>query len=179
MGNWNSGRWHNYKKKRVVGDCVILKSDLLNESQYFHGDRSWLHSGGCLGSFKSDYGEEVSFSFHDLADKEDGCTILYTSYFKTNCRGQRSLRELLSTELDVTTLVSGGLRVWWKCPQCGIRVRNLYSPPGPHTFACRDCHDLTYKSCQESHNWEERYLAKLGAKFGYSAREMQVLWEED
>ena len=179
MGNCNSGRWYCHNKKRVVGDCVILKSDLLNDSQYFHGVREWFHSGGWLGTVKSKYGEMVSFSSFDLADKDDGGIILYTSYFKTNDSGYRYPKKYLSVDLAVTTLFSGGLRVWWKCPQCGKRVRNLYSPPGPYPFACRDCHDLTYKSCQESHNWRERFFAQMGAKFGASAREMQALLEKD
>jgi len=179
MGNCNSGRWYCHNKKRVVGDCVILKSDLLNDSQYFHGVREWFHSGGWLGTVKSKYGEMVSFSSFDLADKDDGGIILYTSYFKTNDSGYRYPKKYLSVDLAVTTLFSGGLRVWWKCPQCGKRVRNLYSPPGPYPFACRECHDLTYKSCQESHNWRERFFAQMGAKFGASAREMQAVWDEN
>ena len=179
MGGWNSGRWQGYNKKRVVGDCVILKSDLLNDSQYFHGVREWFHSGGWLGSVRSKYGEEVSFSNYDLGDKDATHIILYTSYYKTNRSGHRYPKELLSMDLDVTTLVSGGLRVWWKCPQCGTRVRNLYSPPGPFPFACRKCHNLTYKSCQDSHTWRERLYTKRGAKFGFSARAMQILWKDD
>lgn len=27
----------------------------------------------------------------------------------------------------------------------------LYLPPGEHRFGCRQCHDLTYESSQESH----------------------------
>ena len=48
----------------------------------------------------------------------------------------------------------GGARWWFVCPLardgavCGRRVRKLYLRH--RYFGCRHCHDLTYKSCQES-----------------------------
>ena len=46
----------------------------------------------------------------------------------------------------------GGLRWWFRCPlivngqPCGRRVKMLYLARG--LFGCRECHDLTYLSCQ-------------------------------
>jgi hypothetical protein len=37
----------------------------------------------------------------------------------------------------------GGRRPWWICPDCGMRVAILY---GGRRYACRHCHDLTYRS---------------------------------
>ena len=47
----------------------------------------------------------------------------------------------------------GGLRWWFICPSmhCGRRVGKLYDAPGSKYFLCRTCQDLTYTSCQESH----------------------------
>ncbi len=45
----------------------------------------------------------------------------------------------------------GGLRRWFACPCCGRRAAKIYLPPGRRFFACRTCHGLTYRSCQESH----------------------------
>jgi hypothetical protein len=49
----------------------------------------------------------------------------------------------------------GGLRWWFRCPiprpdthLCSRRVRVLYKPLGERLFACRHCHDLSYKSRQ-------------------------------
>jgi hypothetical protein len=33
---------------------------------------------------------------------------------------------------------------------CGRRVGKLYLPPGGRYYGCRQCHDLTYTSCQQS-----------------------------
>lgn len=51
----------------------------------------------------------------------------------------------------------GGVRYWLTCTLmangqcCGRRVGKLYLPPGSDYFGCRHCHDLTYRSCRESH----------------------------
>jgi len=59
--------------------------------------------------------------------------------------------------LESTKLVSGGKRWWFQCPgteglnrreKCQKRVGKLYLPPDKRDFACRECHELTYKSCQ-------------------------------
>lgn len=60
-------------------------------------------------------------------------------------------------EIAATPCRFGGRRYWFLCPvflpgiHCRRRVRMLYLPPGSTIFGCRQCHDLTYKSCQ-THN---------------------------
>jgi len=59
--------------------------------------------------------------------------------------------------LTTTCLPWGGQRWWFTCPltrdgkPCERRVGKLYLPPGGRYFGCRHCHDLTYRSCQDSH----------------------------
>lgn len=50
----------------------------------------------------------------------------------------------------------GGRRPWFICGKCGRRVAILYGA-GKY-FACRSCHNLTYRSCQESDKRMGRYL---------------------
>jgi hypothetical protein len=56
--------------------------------------------------------------------------------------------------LVTTACHLGGVRWWFICPlsrngvACGRRVRKLYLS-GKY-FGCRQCHNLTYTSCQES-----------------------------
>ncbi|MGE0528889.1 MAG: hypothetical protein AB7P49_17630, partial [Bdellovibrionales bacterium] len=59
--------------------------------------------------------------------------------------------------LSATRLHSGGLRWWFHCPlaqnnkvPCHRRVAKLYLPSGQRAIGCRNCMDLTYRSCQES-----------------------------
>ncbi len=43
----------------------------------------------------------------------------------------------------------GGQRTWFRCPSCGRRMFKLYRPPWSSCFACRECHDLTYRCVQQ------------------------------
>ena len=45
----------------------------------------------------------------------------------------------------------GNVRWWFSCPRCRRRVAKLYLPPQPAEpeFACRQCHQLTYRSVQQ------------------------------
>lgn len=43
----------------------------------------------------------------------------------------------------------GGQRPWWGCPGCTRRVAILYAG---RQYACRHCHDLTYKSTRTGAN---------------------------
>ena len=58
--------------------------------------------------------------------------------------------------LDWTPCHLGGKRAWWLCPGCGKRVAILYLKN--NIFRCRACHDLTYRSSQESRL--DRHLRK-------------------
>ena len=46
-------------------------------------------------------------------------------------------------------------RYYFRCPglnrsfPCRKRVSKLYMPRGEDRFACRECHDLTYRACKE------------------------------
>ncbi len=39
----------------------------------------------------------------------------------------------------------GGVRYWFKCPQCSKRVGTLYRKPLTSLFLCRLCQNLTYQ----------------------------------
>jgi hypothetical protein len=68
----------------------------------------------------------------------------------------------MSAERDYTVPVVwtqchfGGKRPYFTCPgvvngeSCMRRVAKLYKPPAGHYFLCRHCHNLTYRSCNES-----------------------------
>ena len=46
------------------------------------------------------------------------------------------------------TRCNGGKRRWLLCPACHKRVGKLYRPLNEVVFACRQCHQLTYRSAQ-------------------------------
>ena len=43
----------------------------------------------------------------------------------------------------------GGERSWLLCPACSRHVVKLYRPSPYHIYACRKCHNLTYRSSQQ------------------------------
>jgi hypothetical protein len=49
---------------------------------------------------------------------------------------------------DKTSCNYGGVRTWFKCPQCSRRVEVLYVVD--KYFLCRHCYNLTYRSQQET-----------------------------
>jgi hypothetical protein len=61
------------------------------------------------------------------------------------------LTQVVST--TTTACRFGGTRLWFLCPgihnPCGRRCVSLFLPPRGNAFACRLCHNLTYRSSQE------------------------------
>ena len=59
----------------------------------------------------------------------------------------------------------GGVRYWFGCPYCGMRVGVLYLAPGDVYFRCRHCSNLSYHS---------RNNCSI-EKFGVTSREIDKL----
>ena len=59
----------------------------------------------------------------------------------------------------------GGQRAWWACPDCGRRVAVLWSGS---RYACRNCHDLAYKSTRTAPGSEcYARASKIRARLGW------------
>jgi len=70
-----------------------------------------------------------------------------------------------AVDLEWTHCNFGGKRPWWGCPDCGKRVAILY---GGRKYACRHCHDLTYKSTRIAPGSEHYARAnKVRMKLGW------------
>ena len=93
---------------------------------------SWTRSGG-----------EPAGSI-GLRTEQDMITLIYSS--KRYGRDPEQVNQNIS--LTWTPAHFGGRRPWFICGNCGGRVAILYGA-GKY-FACRQCYDLTYRSCQES-----------------------------
>lgn len=85
---------------------------------------------------------------------DDGIELKYT--VSTGFRSDTKENLCYRVELETTPCNYGGQRYWFTCPltkngvYCGRRVAKLYLPPGAKYFGCRHCHDLSYKSRQET-----------------------------
>jgi hypothetical protein len=84
-----------------------------------------------------------------------------------------------ATDQNLEEYVYGRLRILWRpmssrrwleCPACGRRCFKLYRPYLPKAFACRDCHNLTYRSAQ-------RHDARLAPFLKMSEEECQAIIE--
>ena len=64
---------------------------------------------------------------------------------------------VIPVRLEMTPMPFAVQRWWFSCPltwrgmPCLRLVGKLYLPPGARRFGCRECHDLSYRSCQEAH----------------------------
>jgi hypothetical protein len=149
MGGEGSGRWNDYEKRRTVEDAWTL-------------DITALSLRGFLSYPLADtvrairiMGNRNVLPIRYSLMKDDEGPVLNLTY----AIGQNFL-EPDSTErvgLLTTEPARGGVRWWFACPltiegeRCRRRVAKLYLPPGERRFGCRQCHELTYESSQESH----------------------------
>jgi len=148
MGGLGSGR-HWLYKRNTVEECLTLDINKLVKDGLLHrlfGEVRW-----CRG------GEENAYVNYWL--KRDPVYVLTLCPFLI----RRDERIPLTQDIPLVTmeLHSGGKRYWFTCPNCGRRVGKLHLPHGAERFLCRNCYDLTYKSCQECHKFD-RLLAGMG-----------------
>lgn len=72
--------------------------------------------------------------------------------------------------LDWTDCNYGKQRPWFLCPRCQRRAGKLYQRSLQGSLGCRQCHNLTYRSCQITKGADtlnlqyQRLKKKLGAK---------------
>jgi hypothetical protein len=167
MGGLGSGNWYSRDKKTVVERCLRLDANrwtregILGPGVHRAGVWGWTYRSGAM------------FSVKFVVQTTDASRpVVWLSYWWTwNGTGEPQTADYL-VHLTTTRPRFGGLRWWFLCPlavngrQCNRRVGKLYLPPAARYFGCRHCHDLTYTSCQESHQYERlfRFLAGLRAR---------------
>jgi hypothetical protein len=171
MGGHGSGRWGAYSKNHTVEDCLTLNVDKLVRL-FRAGCQS---SGNLIWTVKST-GEEVSTCGYEFNTIERRLRLIYTI---------SGTREQLNYRINLTTTKPryGSVRWWMVCPlvkdgrECSRRVRRLYLPPAGKFFGCRQCYNLTYTTCQESHRFD-RAFDELAKSFrGTTGKDIRKLLE--
>ena len=119
---------------------------------------------GCSFTWERTDGGNDNSSIH-VTIHEDRLELEYLVTFKDG----KSEKITDTVFLEWTACNYGGHRPWFECPSCGRRVGILYLRR--LRFKCRECHDLTYQSSQESGNAlnqstarVKRIKRKMGAK---------------
>ncbi len=170
MGGSGSTRWGCHSKKDTVEDCTVfsigtmVRNRLIVAGQQRSGSLVWRNSYT---------GEERSSIGYEANTLDDHASWLRLFYTRTRNQEKVDYRIII----EMTRPHFGGARWWFICPlvrhgkPCTRRASKLYLPPGGHYFGCRQCYDLTYESCQESH--------KTDALFASIARSIPGLTSAD
>ena len=152
MGGFGSTRWNFHSKKLTADDCRNLSIfHLKRENLLIPGQKS---SGSWIWRNRST-GEKLSSIGYEL-DLRGETPFLRLHYVHTSGWTEEKIKVDYEILLVTTNCHFGGQRYWFICPMtvngryCGRRVGKLYLAPGNPYFACRHCHDLTYRSSQES-----------------------------
>jgi hypothetical protein len=165
MGGFGSGNFNRRpERKSTVEEAIwIAMRDFRGEI-----------FDGAVGSFVRGRGREAIprgryITIAYSVAWEDGLTITL------QYPGPRGEEVELPILVHSTPTQFGGERWWFSCPAtpggvpCDRRVDKLFLPRGEEYFACRNCHGLTYRSCQEAHYSEREFdrmdnLGKWAAK---------------
>jgi hypothetical protein len=145
MGGLLSTRWGGYVKRRTVEQCICMEirvhARLVSE-----GCPSWCtvywSDGRQVPLAQRDYPLEPSFE----------TDLTFQLVYRFEPEGA-----WVTHRLHLVQIPHG--RWLWRCPglpeagACPRRCDNLYLPPGATAFACRRCHDLTWKASQTSHQF--------------------------
>ncbi len=156
MGGIGSGTWFRENAKQAADELPALDINQFVRSQFLRagteGELNWTKFGESLA--------RISFS---VRTDPYGDYVLWINY---RWNGENIFTRI---HLESTVPHYSGTRWFWTCPmslergKCDRRVAKLYLLNG--SFGCRQCHDLTYLSCQRSHHLQ-RLSSRLGQKVG-------------
>lgn len=161
---------YSYTDRLTVSHCKYVSIKTLKrlgflKGGYVHGNLSWTRNGEPNGNL------DVTVLTQDY----DG--YIHFCYTSTDRRTREVNRLDYKAALVWTPCNYGGRRWWMICPltvnsnACCRRVTALYLAHSKY-FGCRHCHNLTYRSCQESH-CDDRVFHMLGV----SPKEGRAMWE--
>lgn len=151
MGGFGSTRWRQHTKKWTTDDCQTIsvfdlrRQNLLTPSQMWGG--SWYWRDACSGRERGSINFELNLQIVPA--------YIQLHYFQVTENGERKMLRY-PVRMQKSACHYGGERWWFICPslangRCGgRRVAKLYLAPSSSYFACRHCHNLTYRSSQES-----------------------------
>ncbi len=168
MGGYGSGRFRDFVKRQVE-QCIHLDRPTLA--------RAGMRRPGETAILEWDCPEAGRVAFRIESGWTGGGQVIRLDLYPQSPAGPR-LDDTIYLESDL--MPTGGLRWWLRCEgltdHCGRYARRLYLPPGGECFRCRRCHDLVYRSSQESGGRRDRMLRRYADELGVSLREMRAIW---
>ena len=152
MGRICSTRWGIHAKKVTVEACRVLDIHQWTRTRLVQANLR--HAGAWTWADASNIPIAALGYVVDTTDM--AAPTLTLSYTVLPSR----THVLYAIPLATTSVHRGGTRWWLCCPLvgngevCHRRVEKLYLPPNGRYFGCRQCYNLTYRSCQESHKYD-------------------------
>jgi len=137
-----------YSDRLTVEQCKSISTKFLKQNQLLNGD---VRLSGC--AWKQT--ESIAFVVSTIEDDK----YIRFVYIETDKKTTERTKCDYKAHLTWTPCHFGGRRWWFICPMevdgedCNRRVGVLYLP-NDKSFGCRHCHNLTYRSCQESHQFD-------------------------
>lgn len=142
-----------YSKRLTVEQCFSVSIFKLNrnrclDGQNFFATVEWLQFSRKVTEMEL---------FINLADESPN--VVFSHTYPCPLLGI-PLSTSYTVALVSTRCFFGGKRYWFACPvekggqRCNRRVGKLYRHNGER-FGCRECYDLTYLSCKDSHRFDE------------------------
>jgi hypothetical protein len=139
MGGFGSGKWTRRTRKTTTEETLALGI----------GDLPGPYIPGLTGvlTWQTSAGKEVAQVGYRVRGEMP--YLVLSLHYQT---GHHYVH--LPIRLQTTHPHFGGQRYWLTCPVCKRRAGKIYRPPSTDRFACRHCHDLRYRSSQNSHKRE-------------------------
>ena len=153
MGGFGSGRQGG---KSVTGDMLALDIRRLSRDGFLKPGQSF--------NWKWSRGGEAVGNINILADVNQ-----VTLDYRARERGGEWQAMNYPVRISWTPCTYGGRRAWWHCPAvgCGRRVAILY---GGKVYACRHCHQLSYRTQREqAYDRASSKADKLRDRLGWEA----------
>lgn len=152
MGGFGSGR-NQYARTPDVRECRHLEANKFTDAVTRPEGTMFTVSWG-----ESTVGVAVE---RDGGEHADALRLQYTVGRDTDAEQSYDCR----VPLEYTEPNLGGVRPWFRCPNCQTRRGKLYLPPSGGYFLCRECHDLGYRSSRDSGNDIDRALDRYKKAF--------------
>ena len=152
------GRWP-WSDRYTVEDCRSLSvTDMLKARVFEKGPGNYW-----VSRWTNSAGEEIASIGYWVQSSETSSLFLRFVYTITRRDTDEKISLDYPIKLTTTPCNFGGVRYWFICPleldgrPCGKRIGKLYLPPEGKYFGCRNCYNLTYESCRESHKYDRLF----------------------
>jgi hypothetical protein len=148
MGGYGSTRWNYHRSKETADNCYHVTIKRLKLAEVMEAGRfvTAVYSWGDIATIGVHYYPQNSY-------------IKFVYDAIGNGGKRQHFNEIV--KVSKSSLYLGGFQYFVHCPNCQRRGRTLYRPAYAVRYLCRDCHDLSYISSQESHKDDRGYLVGL------------------